>query len=82
MDIYSNKIKDIRALSKLKKLNTLYLHNNEISDISPLFNLRNLKHLTISGNSVREEDCERIKEKIPGLEYFRYDRQNVASNSI
>ncbi|CAH1201897.1 leucine-rich repeat domain-containing protein [Paenibacillus sp. JJ-223] len=82
LDIASNKIKDIRALSKLKKLNTLYLHNNEISDISPLFNLRNLKHLTISGNSVSEEDCERIKEKIPGLEYFGYDRQNVASNSI
>ena len=47
-------ITDIKSLSDLTKLETIYLYHNYIEDISPLYNLTNLKKLILYSNPITD----------------------------
>lgn len=49
LDLYSNKIKNIEPLRKMKTLEHLDLSHNKITDFTPLNNLANLKILLLNG---------------------------------
>jgi internalin A len=49
LDLYSNKIKNIEPLRKMKSLECLELSHNKITNFTPLNNLANLKTLFLNG---------------------------------
>jgi GH25 family lysozyme M1 (1,4-beta-N-acetylmuramidase) len=54
LDLWVNKISDIRPIAGLTKLNILYLAYNEISDLTPLTNLTNLAWLDLVSTKVSD----------------------------
>ena len=47
-------IRDIGAISELKKLTNLRLSNNQIEDLNPIGKLKNLNHLWLSNNQIED----------------------------
>ena len=54
LELWGNKISDIKPLSNLTKLTSLYLSGNQISDTAPFSNLTNLTKLDLSGNQISD----------------------------
>jgi internalin A len=57
LDISWNKIKDIKKLAVLTKLECLRAYGNQISNIAPLAGLINMNNLNIGGNKVSKIDA-------------------------
>ena len=54
LELWGNKISDIKPLSNLTNLTYLDLSGNQISDIQPLSNLTNLTFLDLSVNKISD----------------------------
>ena len=54
LELWGNKISDIKPLSNLTNLTYLSLWRNQISDIKPLSNLTNLTSLDLTGNLISD----------------------------
>lgn len=54
LDLIENKISDISSLSKLTKLETIYLNQNQVSDITVIGKMTGLKKLFIEDNKVTD----------------------------
>ena len=54
LELWGNKISDIKPLSNLTKLTSLYLSGNQISDIQPLSNLTKLTSLYLLFNQISD----------------------------
>jgi len=54
LELWGNKISDIKPLSNLTNLTSLYLWENQISDIKPLSNLTNLTTLYLWKNQISD----------------------------
>ena len=56
LDAFGNKLKDISAISKLKKLEILSLQHNEIKDVPAVFfnEMSELKEVFIYGNRIKD----------------------------
>ena len=55
LDLSLTGISDISVVSKLTKLQGLYLSDNKISDITPLSKLADLRYLIITDNELNSE---------------------------
>ena len=69
---------DISALSNLKNLTDLTLHQNKISDISALSSLTNLKSLGMSGNNISDINA---LSNLTNLESLGLGRNNISDIS-
>ena len=74
LSLAGNEISDLRPLTKLIRLETLYFWVNPISDISPLANLIQLRDLNLGG-------CE-ISDIMPLANLIQLRRLNLRYNSI
>ncbi|WP_304178011.1 leucine-rich repeat domain-containing protein, partial [Leptotrichia trevisanii] len=54
LDLRWNKIKDIKPLENMKKLEVLKINFNQIENVKPLLNLPNLKELWIHNNKISD----------------------------
>jgi hypothetical protein len=54
LDLRGNQISDLTPLSRLIRLDTLFLFDDQISDLSPLANLTNLEWLRLEGNQISD----------------------------
>ncbi|MCP5102031.1 MAG: leucine-rich repeat domain-containing protein, partial [bacterium] len=54
LDLNSNQIDDITALSELKNIQLLNLSNNQITDITPLKGLKNIESLRLYKNQITD----------------------------
>lgn len=75
---FSEKIKDITGIVKLKNLTFLHLTENEISDISPLINLKRLKELNLDNNKI--SDISKA-DKLTSLEILYLSYNNITDIS-
>ena len=67
LDISWNKIKDIKKLAALSKLEYLRAFGNQISSITPLAGLTKLTNLNIGGNKVTKIDALKGLANLSGL---------------
>lgn len=65
LDLSSNALEDITALSCLQSVEELNLANNLISSELPLMNLRTLKKLWLGGNPLTPEQIMNIQNALP-----------------
>ena len=62
----NNKITDVNALTKLKKLKMLELNNNQLTDISALAKLKQLKELDLRNNpDLTKAKIEKLQKALP-----------------
>ena len=65
LDLSSNEISDIYALTSLRNLTTLNLSYNQISNVTPLYALSNLRELYLTGNPISEQDLWALNTALP-----------------
>ena len=65
LDLSSNEIADVFALTSLRNLTTLNLSYNQISNITPLYALTNLRELYLTGNPIAEQDLYALNTALP-----------------
>lgn len=65
-------IKNIEDISKMKKLERLFLHANFITDVRPLNNLRNLKELSLGQNKNVNTNELKIQKNLNKFWYNNY----------
>jgi len=76
LNLSYNKIKDIKPLSSLQNLETLFISNNYITDIKPLSSLSKLETLGIVGNKI--DDLSPLF-KLPRLKTLDINCSNLAN---
>ena len=64
LELWGNKISDIKPLSNLTNLTYLSLRENKISDIKPLSNLTNLTEVDLTKNPLIVKQCPLKPESI------------------
>ena len=79
LDLTSNSISDISALSRLTNLEILYIWGNSISDISVLSRLTNLKELYTGSNSI--SDISSLSG-LTNLTMLYLDRNSISDISV
>ena len=65
IDLYNNKVTDVRPLIRMRGLEILRLGRNPITDYSPLVNLDKLKVLEVDREKLTESSLSEIKASNP-----------------
>ena len=67
IDLYNNKVTDVRPLIRMRGLEILRLGRNPITDFSPLINLDRLKVLEVDRQKLTESSLAEIKASNPKI---------------
>jgi len=80
LDLSNNNISDIRSLSSLTGLQTLYLSTNQITNITPLIDLTSLTYLDLSNNQI--SDISPLNnQKLANLTYLNLDNNQISDGA-